>query len=241
MTKIIGISGKKQSGKNTVGNIISGDIMLSMGMVQDYNVNDSGQLIIKTQDKNNNIGWGIFDLLRKDEDFKEYADSNIWPYVKIYHFADYLKQMCVELFDLKPSQVYGTDEDKNTETQYSRNGWNHKMTARDFLQYFGTEIMREIKDTVWVDHTIKKIENESPIVSIIPDVRFPNEVHAIKEAGGLVIRLTRSPSDSDHQCEKALDKENFDWDKFDYVVENNNCSVGQLKEKIVLMNHLWRN
>ena len=47
--------------------------------------------------------------------------------------------------------------------------------------------MRSIKDTMWVDYTIKKIKQEQSSVAIIPDVRFPNEVHAIKELEELLL------------------------------------------------------
>lgn len=234
MTKIIGIAGRKQSGKNTVANIINGHVLQSLDMIQEFRINESGSLEIKTSDSTGNVGWGIFDLLRKDEEFISYAETNMWPYVKIYHFADYLKEMCVELFNLSPRQVYGTDDDKNTNTPYG-------MTAREFLQYFGTNVMRKIKDDIWCSYTIKTILQESPSIALIPDVRFPNEVAAIKDAGGIVIRLTRNVHNSDHECEKALDKSEFDWNQFDYIVENDNCDINGLVAKINNIQDSWSN
>lgn len=234
MVKIIGISGRKQSGKNTVANIINGDVLKSLHMIQDYKVDELGNLNIMTTDKDGNLGWGIFDLLRKDPEFVSYANTNIWPYIKIYHFADYLKMICVDLFDLDPVQVYGTDDDKNTDTNYG-------MTAREFLQYFGTNVMRKIKDTIWLDVTLKTIDLEQPSIAIIPDVRFPNEVHAIKDAGGFVIRLTRDTLHSSHECESALNKDVFDWDTFDYVIDNQGYDISELQEQTLLMSHIWRN
>lgn len=234
MTKIIGISGRKQSGKNTVANIICGDTLMSLNMIKDYRINKHGELCIQTTNKNNEIGWGVFDLLRKDLDFVEYADSHIWPHIKIHHFADYLKMICVDLFDLDPHQVYGTDEDKNTDTAYG-------MTAREFLQYFGTNVMRKIKDTVWLDRTMKTIMEEQSSIAIIPDVRFPNEVHAIKDAGGIVIRLTRDMTHSSHECESSLNQDVFDWDTFDYIIDNQDYDIEQLKEEILLIKNIWRN
>lgn len=233
MTKIIGISGRKQSGKNTVANYINGHVLKHKNMIQDFRINNSGQLEILTNDQSGNIDWGIFDVTRKDIDFITYADRALWPYVKVYHFADCLKQICVELFDLSPSQVYGTDADKNTDTPYG-------MTAREFLQHFGTDIMRKIKDTVWVDYTIKLIQSEQSQLAIIPDVRFPNEVNAIHNAGGIVIRLTRNIANSKHKCECALDEQNFDWKKFDHIVDNNEISVKQLSELLSKLPRLWR-
>ena len=234
MVKIIGISGRKQSGKNTVANIINGDVLKDLGLVQDYVVDDHGQLNVRTTNKNNEVGWGILDLLRHDPEFVSYADANIWPYIKIHHFADYLKMICVDLFNLEPKQVYGTDAEKNTDTTYG-------MTAREFLQYFGTSVMRKIKDDIWLERTMKTIEQEQSSIAIIPDVRFPNEVHAIKDAGGFVIRLTRDTLHSSHECESALNRDVFDWDTFDYIIDNQGYSIKELQEKTLLMNHIWRN
>lgn len=239
MTKIIGISGRKQSGKNTVANYINGDVLKSKGLIEDFKLNDEGQLQILTTNEHGQQGWGVFDILRKDSTFVDYAESNIWPFIKVYHFADYLKQICIDLFDLKPEQVYGTDEDKNTQTTYTQNGWKHQMTAREFLQYFGTDVMRKIKDTVWVDATINVINKEKPSLAIIPDVRFPNEVKAIQEAGGIVIRLSRDVLHSDHKCEKSLDKHIFNWDRFDSLISNHDTDLEELCYQLTKIQQFW--
>jgi len=236
--KIIGISGRKQSGKNTAANHIAGSILKEKNMIQNFVITDDGALSINTTDSNDNAGWGVFDLTRKDETFVSYAEQEIWPFIKIYHFADPLKSIAVELFDLKPEQVYGSDAEKNTSTPYTQNGWKHQMTAREFLQYFGTEVMRDIKDSIWVDYTMKRIAKEQSSVAIIPDVRFPNEINAIKEAGGIVIRLTRNPFESDHDCEKALDAESFDWDQFDHIIDNKG-DIDQLLNDLNKLQKKW--
>ncbi len=248
MTKIIGISGRKQSGKNTVANYINGDVLKSKGLVQDFRLNDNGQLEILTTNEHGQEGWGIFDILRKDSEFVDYAEGNIWPFIKVYHFADYLKQICIDLFDLKPEQVYGTDEDKNTFTPYVAEGAalkgkdvldNLHMTAREFLQYLGTDVMRKIKDTVWVDSTINIINKEKPSLAIIPDVRFRNEVEAIQKAGGIVIRLSRDILGSNHQCEKSLDRHIFNWDHFDSVINNHDINLEELCDELTQIKHFW--
>ena len=235
---IIGISGRKQSGKNTVANIINGEILKERQLVDDYRINKSGQLVIKTKDMNHALGWGILDVTRKDEVFSEYADKEIWPYVKIYHFADYLKSIAINLFGLSHDKVYGDDNDKNTTTPFT---WSQmptnkrkrgKLTVRDFLQYFGTELVRKIKDDAWVSSTLDIINKEGSELSLVPDVRFPNEVLAIKEQGGIVIRLTRDVYNDKHQCETSLDQENFDWNNFSYIIDNQDCSVEKLQNEI---------
>lgn len=231
--KIIGISGRKQSGKNTVANMFSGKVLKDNVLVEDFRINSNGELEVKTENAYGQTGWGIFDLTRKDQEFIEYTEPNVWPFVKLYHFADYLKAICVDLFDLTHEQVYGTDDQKNTATPYGK-------TARDFLQYFGTDVMRNIKDTVWVDYTISKILKDKSELALIPDVRFPNEVDAIHEAGGIVIRLTRDTKSSDHPCETALDYDNFNWDNFDIVVDNAEYSIEELYNEIASLSPVWR-
>ena len=107
-----------------------------------------------------------------------------------------------------------------------------KVTVREFLQYFGTEIVRKIKDDAWVSSTLKIINEENSELSLIPDVRFPNEVSAIKSSGGIVIRLTRNVFDDSHKCESSLDEEYFDWKEFDRVIDNSKSSLEKLQKDI---------
>lgn len=235
---IIGISGRKQSGKNTVANIINGELLKDMMLISDYKINNEGQLVIKTTDTGGNEGWGILDVTRKDEEFQQYADKNIWPHVKIYHFADYLKSISINLFGLDAKKVYGSDNDKNSKTEFrwekmpSTNNKRGKLTIREFLQYFGTELVRKIKDNAWVESTINIINNENSELALVPDVRFPNEVLAIKENGGIVIRLTRNVYDDKHECESALDKDVFDWSNFNTVIDNSSASIEELQKNV---------
>jgi len=80
-----------------------------------------------------------------------------------------------------------------------------------------------IRGTVWVDTTMNKISRESLYtdVAIIADCRFPNEVLAIKKAGGLVVKLSRDLFHSNSSSECALDPENFDQNLFDLIIEDN--------------------
>jgi hypothetical protein len=94
------------------------------------------------------------------------------------------------------------------------------MTSRELLQYFGTDIMRQMYTNIWVDHAINTIEREQSELAILADVRFPNEVEAVKKAGGKVIRLTRECKNDEHSSECALDEDRYDWKNFDFIVDN---------------------
>lgn len=245
--KIIGISGRKQSGKNTVANYINGDILKQKNMINDFYIDDNGKLIINTQNSDGQIGFGEFDITRKDSEFIQYAELNLWPYIKVYHFADPLKEMSINLFGLNPMYVYGTDNDKNKLTDISwdslpnNDNKTGQMTVREFLEYFGTKVVRKIKNDAWSEYTINNVIRQQSQVAIIPDVRFPNEIDAIKSRGGIVIRLTRNIFNSDSEAETALDKENFDWNKFDLVLDNSSSSLSDLCDNLNKLNYLWRN
>lgn len=247
--KIIGISGRKQAGKNTVANYIVGDIIHKMEMIQDFYINEEGKLAIKTRDAFGNSDYGIFDLNRKDAAFTEYAEKELWPYAKIYHFADPLKEMCVDLFNLNPKNIYGDNNEKNEKTQYfwgdmpditrKYPDYNEQISHREFLEYFGTKIIRKIYNDAWSTFTLNKINREQPELAIIPDVRFPNEVQAIKDDGGIVIRLTRDMFHSDSQSENSLDAEVYDWSNFDLVIDNSNLTIKELCDTLNLFKKYW--
>jgi hypothetical protein len=234
MTKIIGISGRKQAGKNTIANYINGDILKNKSMIQDYRIDDNGSLNIKTVDNDHNSGWGIFDVTRKDDIFVDYAERELWPYIKVYHFADPLKEMSINIFGLNPLNIYGTDQQKNElttlkweemPTETDKTGF---MSHREFLEYYGTKVIRKIKTDAWVNATLNKITKEKSEISIIPDVRFPNEVKAIQDLGGIVVRLTRDMFNSKSESESALDSDRFNWAKFDILIDNHNMTMNDL-------------
>lgn len=247
---IIGISGKKQAGKTTVANIIHGEILIKNNMILDYNVNEKGKLLIKTSNSKGEEGWGEFDIERKDEPFVEYAHYNMWPYVKLYNFADPVKDLCINLFGFTYEQAYGTDEQKNQVLSNirwedmprfqnmklmkkmpidSKKSWNWRegeMTAREFMQFFGTDIMRKIHPNVWANACINKINKEGSELAVVADVRFPNEVEAINKAGGKVLRLDRDVHEDNHDSETALDMGNYDHANFWSVVYNQEMTIG---------------
>lgn len=145
---------------------------------------------------------------------------------KIYNFADPLKQdICMNILGMSYDQCYGTDEQKNELTDIEWEGT--KLTAREVMQFVGTDLFRKMKTNVWADATINKIKNESPDLAIIADCRFPNEVDVIKNAGGHVIKLNRNPFNSDHASEVALDYNKYDHRNFDFVLMNDSMSIDE--------------
>lgn len=149
----------------------------------------------------------------------------------IYNFADPLKNVCMDVLGLDFEQCYGTDEQKNELVNCYKNG--KQMTAREVLQVVGTDFFRSIQHNVWADATIRRIQQDNPAIALIADCRFPNEVEAIKKAGGTVIKLTRNLYNSDHSSETALDPENYDQNNFDLVVYNQDMTIGQQWQEVI--------
>lgn len=123
------------------------------------------------------------------------------------------------------------------------------ITVREMMQLIGTDCMRDhLHSQVWVNALFSSW-NINPLADsfnnpkwLITDVRFPNEVEAIKERGGIMIRMKTNIVNSDnffwtdkglihrgsnvHESENALDTYT-DWD---YTVLNNG-SLSDLYEQ----------
>ena len=94
------------------------------------------------------------------------------------------------------------------------------------MQFVGTDFFRKIMPNVWPQAAIRKIQKEQPKLAIITDCRFPNEVDAIQDNGGKVIRLTRNvAAPTDHISENVLNEDVYDWNRFNYVLDNANIDI----------------
>lgn len=152
--------------------------------------------------------------------------------VQIYNFADPLKQdICINLFGLTHDQCYGNDDQKNEITDLEWEG--KKLSAREVMQFVGTDIFRKMKHNIWADATINKITRDKPSLAIIADCRFPNEVETVKKHGGIVIKLNRNPHGSTHESETALDSTKYNQRNFDIVVFNNDMSLDHKNYTII--------
>jgi len=67
------------------------------------------------------------------------------------------------------------------------------LTPRYVLQVWGTEVARRgFHDDIWIASLENKLRKTTDDV-VISDCRFPNEIAAIRRAGGTVIRVHRGP------------------------------------------------
>ena len=244
---LIALSGKKQSGKTTLSNFIHGHEMKRHDVIQNFEINDAGNLIVNyvqfDEDGKEDEGMAQFDLWQRSDEFINYAQKFIWPLVRGYNFADTLKEICMTLFGLSYPQCYGTDSYKNSPTEYKwekmpgevrfKSGYG-QMSAREFMQYFGAEIMRKIDSDVWINNCLARIQEDNAPIAIISDCRYVNEIEAVKKAGGKVIRLTREPSEESNKSSldteiashsSELDSDNYD--DFDFVIDNSKMTIEQ--------------
>jgi len=206
-TNLIGISGKIGSGKDTVAHIIQ------------YLTLDPEVFSMKDED------------ILADLEYKSYVASKSRYQIK--KFAGKLKTMASLLTGI-PVEKFEDQEFKKEELgiewsypypdEYYDNGQPVmvRMSVRDLLQKLGTEAMREgLHTNVWVnalmaDYHPIKLSQDNPSYWLVTDTRFPNEAEAIKERGGLLLRIERpGTSTGSHASETALD----DY-PFEYVIVN---------------------
>jgi hypothetical protein len=93
------------------------------------------------------------------------------------------------------------------------------VTPRLALQSLGTEWGRTLYAPIWAEYGIRFAQREYPGAHIVfADVRFHNEVGAIKQAGGYLVRLRRGEARFNHASEKEM--MSITDDAFDMVLNN---------------------
>lgn len=88
------------------------------------------------------------------------------------------------------------------------------LTPRWVLQYWGTEVVRKsFHDDTWIASLENKLRKTTDDV-VISDCRFPNEIDAIKRAGGMVIRVHRGPDPDWYRLAEIVNRgpeRNIEW------------------------------
>ena len=104
--------------------------------------------------------------------------------LKKYSFSDKLKSVAKDLFDMQ-----------------------HK--DRVLLQKLG-QSMRDIDPYVWINYLLFTINKDTFGRIIVDDVRFPNELMALRERGFIIIKLV---VDKDLQKRRIMETYPLDYDK----------------------------
>lgn len=129
---------------------------------------------------------------------------------EIKKFAGKLKEVA-SLLTNYPLWYWEEEKYKDRKLSSTFNHWS----GREFLQRLGTEVFRNnLNNDIWVNLLFQDYGVDKWIIT---DVRFQNEVMAIKDNGGILIKMERKTTDSldTHISENLVD--NF---AYDYVVKN---------------------
>lgn len=247
MKNLIGISGKIGHGKDCVGNVLANlydeeSLMFLQGLTdseliqQPIGVGDSGGYEIKKYaSKLKDIVCLLIGCTREELENHEFKDTPLSDDWKLHHIeagVGIINTYAEEVSKKRYVTLKEAEKAINEISPVNREIFEFKlseesMTPRKLLQLLGTEAGRKIiHPNIWVNSLFSDYEPHSKW--IITDVRFPNEAEAIKERGGIVIRVNRhfenvliendtwAVTDHQHPSETALD----DYTGFDYVIEN---------------------
>lgn len=141
-------------------------------------------------------------------------------------FADALKKLAYETSPLVAGPLLAHDDDPwgpwDLSTLIDREGWetakasapNFSHNTRTLLQNLGVAVRNVIGDDTWVRLVLDAVQPGGRFV--ITDVRFPNEVAAIKAAGGTIVRVNRPGTGPVN----AHVSESFDGSEADYLLGN---------------------
>ena len=179
---LIGVSGKKRTGKDLTASII--------------------QWLLSDQDVPVEAFINSSKLERN-----EYATIRCMSFahkIKL-HVSDVLGVPVEQMDDEE-----WRSKDLDLEWEYIDNNIKKVYTPRLLMQKIGTDMARAIHPDYWVNALF--IDYDPMENWAITDVRFPNEVKAITRNGGLVIRIERETGLIDkHASEHALDMYPFTY------------------------------
>ena len=113
-------------------------------------------------------------------------------------FAHTLKDAVASVFGWDRELLEGRTKESRAWREQVDPWWANRLnmpdlTPRWVLQYWGTEVARKgFHDDTWIASLENKLRKTTDDI-VISDCRFPNEIKAIKNAGGVVIRVVRGP------------------------------------------------
>ena len=220
---IVGIKGFKGSGKDTVASMIS--YILHDGIMKAnydtwllYHKNgffENDEIIIHFADKlKDDIAefCGIDRKLLDKQEIKENYYYNFKTGIVSTNIkdADYVINNALEFDNLSALLLLNT---------------NVSIKIRTLLQYYGTNVIRNhFWHKAFINYTMNKafdIRN-SKGQCIIADARFENdECEAIKQCGGMIIRVDRKFNNNDNH-----ESEQIKISQDDYVIDNTGTLVG---------------
>ena len=111
-------------------------------------------------------------------------------------FASTLKDSVAAVFGWDRTMLEGRTAEAREWREQVDPWWAERLnmptlTPRWVLQYWGTEVCRRsFHDDIWIASLENKLRNSKDNI-VISDCRFPNEIQAIKRAGGQIVWVQR--------------------------------------------------
>ena len=111
-------------------------------------------------------------------------------------FANTLKDAVSSVFGWDRTMLEGRTKEAREWREQVDPWWAQRLamptlTPRWVLQYWGTEVCRKtFHDDIWIASLENKLRQSKDNV-VVSDVRFPNEIRAIKNLGGKIVWVQR--------------------------------------------------
>lgn len=148
----------------------------------------------------------VGDILVNDHDFTKLS------------FADAVKDATSAIFGWPRNLLEGDTDESRKFRETKDDFWSARLdrdfTPRLAMQLMGTEAGRNVFHTnLWVDVVERRIkykqEWEFEDNFVIPDVRFVNEIEAIRKWGGVIVRIARGSDPEWYDLAHAANSETF--------------------------------
>jgi len=169
-------------------------------------------------------------------------------------FANSVKDSCAAVFGWDRAMLEGDTPESRAWREQPDKWWSEKFgkefSPRLALQLMGTEAGRDVfHPDLWVHTVLRRCEQAPYNNYVIADVRFPNEINAIKDSGGVVIRVRRGDDPEWYTLARECNVYNkldimrnaypevhyseWAWIGAHYdIVMDNNCSLDELKIRV---------
>jgi hypothetical protein len=115
---LVAVSGRKQSGKSSLCHFLQAHLWKKLSR------HDTGSMTF-SQRLTGEIDW-TSQWIRSGDTYVSEEPCDLDKVAGIYNFADALKGICIDLLGLTHEQVWGTDEQKNSRTQFM---WENLPTS----------------------------------------------------------------------------------------------------------------
>ena len=133
-------------------------------------------------------------------------------------FANSLKDAVSAVFGWDRTLLEGRTKQAREWREQRDEWWSKRLkkdiTPRWVLQYWGTEVVRKsFHDDMWVASLENRLRTSTDDI-VITDCRFPNEIKAIRNAGGRVVRIKRGPEPEWFDDARSMNKgpnRNMNW------------------------------